>query len=120
MDNIPPRVYRQMQTQILDEICDRLERDAPALLDRCDPAILLDRATRMYSEGGLSLPDEVHDKPALIRRILRAAVVFLMHTVEQQHILWMGDFEAAKAQVRAAAEQEFEGWMSRFERWADA
>ncbi len=73
----------------------------------------------MYRAGGSPLSDDVFAKPALIRKIVRAAEIFLVHTVQQQN-LWMGDFEAAKAQVQATAEQEFEGWMSRFEAWVDA
>lgn len=118
MDMIEPRAYRAMQTQILDHFCDRLEREAPSILDRCDQAILLNRAQRMYRAGGSRLSDDVRDKPTLIRKIVHVAQSFLVQTVQQHH-LWIGDFEAARVQVQASAEQEFEGWMSRFEAWID-
>jgi hypothetical protein len=117
MDSIHPKEYRRMRTEVLDRVCEKLEREAPAILERCERSQLLNRARRMYLAGGSPLSDDTLDKKALIHKIVRAAEVFITSTVERTQ--WIGDFESERARVEAAAEQELEGWMSRFADWAN-
>ena len=114
---ITPDAYRQMRTQILDRFCVKLEHTAPAILQRCDEPVLLAHARRMYSEGGSPLPGDVGGKSELIDRIIHAAEIFLVHSVEQQ-LLWMGNFEEEQKRIEAAVAQQYEAWIGRFESWS--
>lgn len=107
-----------MRTEILDRLCNELERNAPPILERCDQSALLQHARRIYLAGGAPLSQEDLSKPDLIKKIVHAAERFLVHAIEQG-MLWIGDFEEEKARIQAAAEQEYEGWMARFQVWAD-
>lgn len=106
-----------MRTQILDHFCAKLEELAPPILQRCDENVLLDRASRMYSDGGSPLPETVRSKAELIDRIIHAAEVFLVHAIEQR-LLWLGNFEEEKKRLETAVAQEYATWIARFESWA--
>jgi hypothetical protein len=118
MDRISPQAYRQMRTNILDRYCEQLENQAPQILEHCGQPVLLGHAQRIYLEGGMPLPEDARAKPELIRRIIRAGELFLVHAIEQQ-MLWMGDFDTERARIDAAAKREFEMWISRFQAWAE-
>lgn len=109
--------YRAMRERIINKYTDRIDTFHELLVQRCDEAMLLANARRIFAIGGAALPSYV-GKAELVRWVIFGAQRLFVHSVEQR--LWfIGDLNEETARTEEAAILAYESWESLFQSWCE-